>query len=843
MKRFSIFCAALFAAATSFAAVTYELNGGVTNDYGWTTKAEIALDLQTDYNAAYGTSKAWAKDSLGVVYFCVNNVWVTEEAAKGSSADAGGFLQAVTYNTTDNLLKIVEQTHVDKYGWLKEVIEINRANQSLTGAISEALYRKELSAFFLCSPAHTSWPASSSFQTTGDLSAFQPIWKHSLDNPTNPTAEWVLNAPYKEGSTFAGWYAAADFSGDKVTVINAETTGTLYAKWVEYIPTVAEVKAMADDTETKVAGVVNFISGKNVYIQDATAGILVFTTETPSCKVGDKIVAKGVKVIYGGAPEVKNAVIESVEAASVAAPTVFETLAPLLADSLEFKYYATNVAISGVTIVALDSYNNPTVQDALGNQALCYKMSVDPAAFPVGTKVTVTAVAGWYNGFQFVGPSEGIVRPIVGKKENYTYPTRANGRYSLENNWVISNQEDNFAANKPGSNDYVRGMAAKDGKMYFINRETESIVVVDGKTGDMLEPIKLTGDHLFQKVTGTDSITGEKTYAAGTTLPFNDIKFDAAGNCLIGACMTGATACQTFFIYIVDLETGACTKLIEDVLWENPGLENVQFRFDAFGAAGDVTKNGVVMAADANGSWNVYRWLITDGVAGEGEQVAVLLDPAVDQSLFISAAGYGTAPQIFPQDEEGSLFYVDGFNTLPMLFYGNPEEGATLIDDFINVPSGTKVWNNPGDTISMNTGFNGLVEFQVGDDYFLLMIAMNNVGSVPTTYALYKFADEDRMFEGMEPLWYFPAKGLGTATIGCRTATPSVDVVSDTEATLYLYATNNGYAAYTLTIDPTKTAVEDVEAVKVTVEKVIENGQIFILKNGVKYNALGAQVK
>ena len=41
MKRFSIFCAALFAAMTSFAAVTYELNGGVTNDYGWKSKSEM----------------------------------------------------------------------------------------------------------------------------------------------------------------------------------------------------------------------------------------------------------------------------------------------------------------------------------------------------------------------------------------------------------------------------------------------------------------------------------------------------------------------------------------------------------------------------------------------------------------------------------------------------------------------------------------------------------------------------------------------------------------------------------------------------------------------------------
>ena len=813
MKRFSIFCAALFAAVTSFAAVSYELNGGVTNDDNWLGKADMWAAFSTDAGISVGTYDELKAQADPLTTIC------------GKLLDA-------------NVNAVMA---IERWNWLTAYV-MNFQNgeagaTALTEGASSAGWRYALAAFFMESK-RASWPVSADFAVAGTPEAFIPAWKHAFANPTEPTAEFVLNAPYKEGATFDGWYAAADFSGEKVTKIDATTTGTLYAKWVEYIPTVVEVRALADDTETKVSGVVNFISGKNIYIQDATAGILVYTNETPSCKVGDKIVAKGVKVMYGGAPEVKSAVIESAEAASVAAPTVFETLAPLLADSLEFKYFATNVTIAGVTIVALDGYNNPTVEDALGNQALCYKMSVDPTVYSVGTKVNVTAVAGWYNGFQFVGDAKNIVIPVAGVVEDFTYPVRSNGLYALKNNWVISNTEDNYAANKPGSNDYVRGMAAKDGKMYFINRETMSIVVVDGKTGNMLEPIKLQGtDTLF----ATQQEDG--TWAAGTTLPYNDIKFDQAGNCLIGACLTGATKCQTFYIYVVDLATGVCTKLIEDVLWENPGLDQVQFRFDAFGCAGDVTKNGVVMAADANGSWNVYRWLITDGVAGEGEQVAVLLDPAVDQSLFIGAAGYGTAPQIFPQDEEGSLFYVDGFNTLPMLFYGNPEEGAVLLDDFINVPSGVKVWNNAGDTIAMNANFNGLVEFQVGEEYFLLMVATNNTHSLPTSYALFKFADADRMFEGMTPLWYFPHNGLGTTTIGCRTATPSVDVVSDTEATLYLYATNNGYAAYTLTIDPTKAAVEDVEAVKVGAEKVIENGQIFILKNGVKYNALGAQVK
>ena len=756
--------------------ITYELNGGVTNDDNWLSKADMWAAFSTDAGISVGTYEEVKAAGDPFTLIC------------GKLFDA-------------NVTTIMG---MEKWDWLEAyVMTVQNADANATALVegtSSAGWRYALAAFFI-EGHRTSWPKSTDFSYAGTVEAFQKAWKHGFANPTEPTAEFVLNAPYKKGKTFGGWYATPDFSGDKVTTVNAETTGTLYAKWIEYIPTIAEVRALADDTETKVAGVVNHIDGKNIYIQDYTGGILVCANESATCKVGDKIVAKGVKVIYGGAPEVKSAVIESAEAGKLYDIFAYENLAALVADSLEHKYFATRVTVPVVTIVEYDNYNNPTVEDALGNQAVCYKMVLDPIIYPIGTRVTITAVAGWYNGFQFVGDAANIVIPIVGKKENYTYPERANGRYKLENNWVISNIEDNFAANKPGSNDFVRGMAVKDGIMYFIDRELKQIKRVDGKTGDMLDPIVLQGTDTLFKAQTTDTETGEVTWADKTTLPYNDLKFDQAGNCLIGACLTAATKCQTFFIYVVDLETGKCTKLIEDYLWDNPGLNEVKFRFDAFGVAGDVTKNGVIMAADANGSWNVYRWLITDGVAGEGMQVACKLDPAIDQSLFVNANGYGTVPQIFPQDEMGEHFYVDGFNTLPMLFYGNPEEGAVLIDDFINVPSGVKVWNNAGDTIAMNANFNGLIEFQVGEEYFLLMVATNNTHSVPTTYALYKFADADRAFSDMEPLWYFPHNGLGTNTIGCRTAPVSVEVVDDHTAKLYLYAVNNGYASYTFTIN------------------------------------------
>ena len=807
MKRFSIFCAALFAAATSFAAVTYELNGGVTNDDNWLNKSDMWEGFKADAGITLGTLDE--VKAMGDPYGAICTPLGASQC------------QAILDNA--------------KWDWLEAyIMEVQNADLTtpatqLAAGTSSAGWRYAMAAFFV-EGQRAAWPKSADFSAAGKPEAFIPAWKHAFANPTEPTGEWVLNAPYKEGSTFDGWYAAADFSGEKVTVINAETTGTLYAKWIEYVPTIAEVLAMEEGVETKVSGVVNWARKGNVFIQDATGGFLIYNSGLEAT-VGTKIIAKGTRGSFNGKPQLSGAVIESAEPATLADPVV-TTLADLLADATALMHFGKRVQVLGVYVAEYDSYGNLWISDNGGaNKTQCYYMTPDQTQFPVGTKISLTAVASHNNGvFQFEGDVAGIEIPVVGKVDPYNYPTRQD-KYNLKNRWVISNVMENFAANAPGGDQKVRGMAAKDGIMYFIN-QAGYIVRVDGKTGEMLQPITITGEHLFEQE-GEDG-----AWSSAVTYGYNDIKFDSEGNCLITGLPTSSA--QRFMVYEVDLETGAATEIINERLADNPDFEGVTARFDAMGVNGDIHGNACVMAACAGGGLDVFRWLIIDGEAQPAELISMLIDENsyANKEHLWNIAGWGTAPQIFPQDEMGSLFYVDGNTATPMLF----DEGGVLIEDFIKCPAGINVWNNPGDTAVLKADLCGLQEFQVGEEYFMVMIGTHTPSTPPQAFALYKFADEIRSFSEMEPLWYFPADGLGGASNGVRTAVPTVEV-NGNKATIYLYAQNNGYAVYEFTVGDVADAVEDVEAVEVGAKKVVENGQVYIIKNGVKFNLLGAEVK
>lgn len=846
--------------------ITYELDGGVMNDYGWKTKGEILLDFQKDINEALSKSFAWAKEENGVVYYNMNGEWKKETEVAGTACTITGFVQNTTYNTADWLKNFINTTKPEKYGWLKDVMVKARTAANLAAGdsdLSENIYRKEISAFFLNSPAEGSWPASASFETMGTPEAFVPVWKHGLANPTEVTAPFTLNMPYKEGFTFDGWFATADFSGNKVLSVDPETAipgNKLYAKWVEYIPTMAEVIAMADNTQTKAKGVVTFVQGSNFWIQDAEGGILCYG-KNHGLNEGEMAVLSGTKTTYKGSPELNNATVVAKEAGTAVAPVKVALNAIMTPTT---KYLNQLVYIEGLKMVKyVPHYNNdvidyytPYVTDGSADTIALYNMGVEESEIPVGMKVNVKAVVGIYNTtMQLRGHKEWVETAAKAGKDATVYAVRDASAdfegYKLENNWIFANTYDNFSDNLPAPADNARGMIVKDGIMYFVNRATASFTRVDGKTGLMLEPLPITGTHLFEaeKVDSLGHGTGE--WAASVTLAYNDVKLDNAGNALITGCITNG---QRFQVYKVDLTTGAATEVVNERLWDDTVFAKIALRFDAMGVYGDVDHDAVIMACDAN-SWNAFRWYIKGGKAQKAELVTLNPDEAVkslvaktdEQGTTWTVANPGTAPQIFPL--EGGMFYVDGWSTLPMLFDEGSENmmqantyDSYLIDDFANVPTGKVVYNTAEDSVIMNEGHNGLCEFQVGSEYFLLMAATNTVGKPTSAFALYKYKDAAKSFAEMEPLWYFPQNGMGAATNGCRTAVPSVEVKGNV-ATLYVYTNNNGYGVYTFTGKAGgEDAVDNIETA-VKAQKIIENGQVYIIREGVKYTVTGVQVK
>ena len=196
--------------------IAYELNGGVWNKYGWTSKGDMFAAFMTESGATGFETLDYYKaqpDPLGSPNIC----------AKLNNPE-------------------VAFANTEKWGWLKDYIKTTQ-NAPIGAGASELddtgagqAWRYAVGAFF-AETQRTSWPKSADFTEAGKEVNFQPTWGQSLPNPTQPTTTVVLGNPIRENYLFGGWYAESDFSGVVVTTVDENTEGTLYAKWVEHFYT------------------------------------------------------------------------------------------------------------------------------------------------------------------------------------------------------------------------------------------------------------------------------------------------------------------------------------------------------------------------------------------------------------------------------------------------------------------------------------------------------------------------------------------------------------------------------------------------------------------------------
>jgi len=832
--------------------ITYVLNGGVTNDYGWTNGSDMYQALAADVKAAKtdGVCSAFAFASDFTGTFGTPDV----AGATGPAHDIQTF--DLTFWTT--------APYAEKWGWLADYLEeaSTAAGQANNAKTNSAYARYSLAAFF-GNTIRPNWPASADYTLTGidALEAYQPYWKHSFDNPTQPTDTVALYAPYMEDYTFEGWYAAADFSGPKVVTVNPSTVGTLYAKFVEYIPTIKEIIAMEDSVTTKVKGTVNHIDGKTLYVTDATGGILVYAKTTPSCQIGDVITASGKKVIYCGAPEISGAEITATEAGRVADP-INITIGELKLNPI--KYLSQRVAITGVKIVSYDSYRNPTVKEGT-DEVVCYKIALDTTAFPVGKKVNFTAVVGYHNNLQFVGNAADFELVIAAGHDATVYEDKVSvetgATYSIANDWLFSNYLGNFVANKPNPlAEQCRSMVVKDGIMYFPWRYGNSttmnarLIRVDAQTGDMLDPLVLADSVMRQYtpmvsdtvITGTDTTITKTATGVWETegeiifASCSDLKLDEAGHAYLMNLQTG----NIFTVWEIDLATGAAHNVIYiggesgrdglAKLFPDACASDNNIRIDRIGIYGDLHADGAIYGAQ-NANGNVFRFDFQNGV-WDGQPVIIACAKPGDEG---SAASFGDAPQVYPV--EGGMFYVDGASTFPTLY---DEDGNVMASFTTEEEKAVLLAADP----NVNPSPNGVREFELNGEYFMIMAGSNydaGDGQANSTTLIFKCKDANRNFDEMTPYWVLPETGMSQinrqGVDPQRVCVSHVDVdEANHTATIYIYAAEQGYGKYTITATPVS-AVENVEAVETV--KTIENGQVVIIRNGVKYSVLGAVIK
>jgi uncharacterized repeat protein (TIGR02543 family) len=684
-----------------------------------------------------------------------------------------------------------------KWAWLKNYIlevatdQVNIFNYLTPSGLQdgyEPRWRAAVDGFFTNSQyAPAQYNGGPDFSIAGQPAAFIPFWKHAFAGPAtyDGSAEVIIPDPYKEGESFLGWYRNADFSGEKVTSIPAGTEGdlTLYAKFGEYIYTCKEVWTLPAGTTTTTQGVVTYINGAVAYIQDATAGLEVtFFTAIPdgSIVAGDRITVGG-KAAAGG--KLIDAEIGEKESASL--PTA-QTLAlsAVLADAAE-QYTYELIALEGLKITAVNG-NNLTLTDETNTIVLALETAT---GLPTGTKINLKAIA-LFDGttHSLLGKAANVLAAPVPRPDTYAYPARTIGEntYSLTNKWLVSNVMDNFSANPIASGALmVRGMVAKNGKMYFPDRGLHQLTVVDGATGDRLPPIVLNDNLYFRYDTETE--LGKE---AGT-LRYNDIKRDAAGHILLGNCI--ASSAQPFQVWKVNEATGEGTLIVHEILGENPDLKpsdgQPEIRIDAFGVYGDVDGDGYIIAANSS-AFYVYKWPIENGIVGEAE--LIVIDSGTEGTGLNGIDIASEASQAYPVDE--NYFYIDYFHSLATLI----DMDGNVIDGFYD--NGTLIdAATDAEGRKLKESGNGVLEFEFAGEYYLIVSATDGSSAPGYAYRLYRYANANREFKDMTPLWTFPEAGTGVASNGGRVVVSTVEVTADV-ATIYLYSAENGYGVYELRV-------------------------------------------
>ncbi len=160
----------------------------------------------------------------------------------------------------------------------------------------------------------------------------------------------------------------------------------------------ANISTTESTVKYTVTGKIIFIDGKNVYINDGAAGIVVYLTATSSdISVGDVITATGTIVTYKGLNEVKLAANTDFSVVTDTDFVVNTTTTTL--DQITLASQANLFKTTKVYVKSYKASGNSYLADFAGNELLFYKMTL-PTGIELYDVVDVTYVVGAYNNAQ-----------------------------------------------------------------------------------------------------------------------------------------------------------------------------------------------------------------------------------------------------------------------------------------------------------------------------------------------------------------------------------------------------------------------------------------------------------
>lgn len=373
--------------------------------------------------------------------------------------------------------------------------------------------------------------------------------------------------------------------------------------------------------------------------------------------------------------------------------------------------------------------------------------------------------------------------PTDTPKDDAEYETINN--LKIESLWLYSLAKGNFHEELGRDQ---RGMATYNGKVYISERAdgVGYLLEFDGETGEYLRKISLTGDYL--------------TTSDGYTLgyPCNDVFVDGANHLCVANMVTSISTGKQLNISIVDVTTGATTRVFESE------LSDASLRFDNCMVYGDITKAGAMVyaapsgnsATSSNYSKRIYRWTRNyDHTSSENVYEDWSSSYKNARSFYpSSASNWGNAPRVLPVSSNQII--IDGSTVYPTLYkYGS--SSVSLVDGF---SSNTAICPTGMLSAGMCEGeINGrkLYIYSFNDniaEFFNFAIVLN-----PNSFD----------FASMEMLWKIPKDGLGNVGHTYVSSIPATQINADGSLNVYIYTPNNGLGAYR--ISDITSGVEGVE--------------------------------